>query len=234
MGAAIPHQPEASIRVVIADDQAIVRTGLRLILDGEDDIDVVGEAGDGEQAIAIIERTRPSIALLDVRMPGMDGLEVARRVLQAPHTAGCRVIMLTTFDLDEYVYSALAAGASGFLLKDGSAEELVGAIRRVAEGHSLLAPSVTRRLIERFVRRERATYVLPANLSSLTRREVEVFLLVARGLSNSELAHELSLSEGTVKTHVARVLSKLGLRDRVQAVVLAYESGLVQPGVDSP
>lgn len=234
MSAAIPHQLGASIRVVIADDEAIVRTGLRLILDGEDDIEVVGEAGDGKEAIAVIGRTRPSIALLDVRMPGMDGLEVARRVLCTPHAAECRVIMLTTFDLDEYVYSALAAGASGFLLKDGSAEELVGAIRRVAAGDSLLAPSVTRRLIERFVRRERATYVLPADLSSLTRREVEVFLLVARGLSNSELAQELSLSEGTVKTHVARVLSKLGLRDRVQAVVLAYESGLVQPGVDSP
>jgi DNA-binding NarL/FixJ family response regulator len=157
MSAAIPHQLGASIRVVIADDEAIVRTGLRLILDGEDDIEVVGEAGDGKEAIAVIERTRPSIALLDVRMPGMDGLEVARRVLCTPHAAECRVIMLTTFDLDEYVYSALAAGASGFLLKDGSAEELVGAIRRVAAGDSLLAPSVTRRLIERFVRRERAT-----------------------------------------------------------------------------
>jgi DNA-binding NarL/FixJ family response regulator len=218
MSSAIPHQPGASIRVVIADDQAIVRTGLRLILDGEDNIEVVGEAGDGEEAVAIIERARPSIALLDVRMPGMDGLEVARRVLGTPHATECRVIMLTTFDLDEYVYSALAAGVSGFLLKDGSADELVGAIRRVDAGNSLLAPSVTRRLIERFVRRERATYVLPANLSSLTRREVEVFLLIARGLSNSELAQELSLSEGTVKTHVARVLSKLGLRDRLQAV----------------
>jgi DNA-binding NarL/FixJ family response regulator len=218
-----------TIRVVIADDEAIVRTGVRLILDGEDDIEVVGEAGNGAACLAVVERVGPTIALLDVRMPGMDGLEAARRILA--HPTACRVIMLTTFDLDEYVYSALAAGASGFLLKDGSAEDLVAAIRRVATGDSLLAPSVTRRLIERFVRRERPAVPI-SDLGTLTRREVDVLLLIARGLSNSELARELSLSEGTVKTHVARILSKLGLRDRVQAVVLAYESGLVQPRRD--
>ncbi|MDQ6793545.1 MAG: response regulator transcription factor [Chloroflexota bacterium] len=220
--------------VVIADDEAIVRTGVRLILDGESDIEVVGEAADGEAAIAVVERLRPDIALLDVRMPGMSGLEAAQRILGALTGGACRVIMLTTFDLDEYVYSALAAGASGFLLKDGTAEELVAAIRQVAAGAALLAPSLTRRLIERFVKPGPVGFTPTADLESLTRRELEVLRLMARGFSNSELAAVLALSEGTVKTHVARILSKLGIRDRVQAVVLAYESGLVQPGMEAP
>ena len=216
------------LRVVIADDQVLVRSGFRLILETEDGIEVVAEAGDGEEAVAAVRRLRPDVVLMDVRMPGLDGLEATRRILGGG--AACRVIMLTTFDVDEYVYAALEAGASGFLLKDVSPEHLVTAVRMVAAGDALLAPSITRRLVERFVRRDQAAAVPPRELSSLTAREREVLTLLARGLSNAELADRLHLSEATVKTHVARILSKLELRDRVQAVVVAYETGLVQPG----
>jgi DNA-binding NarL/FixJ family response regulator len=219
----------APLRVVIADDQALVRVGFRLILETEEGIAVVAEASDGEEAIRAVRRLRPDVVLMDVRMPGLDGLEAARRIL-AGGDATCRVIMLTTFDLDEYVYAALEAGASGFLLKDVSPEHLVLAVQMVAAGDALLAPSITRRLIERFVHRDQAAAVAPRELSTLTAREREVLTLMARGLSNAELADRLHLSEATVKTHVARILSKLELRDRVQAVVLAYETGLVQPG----
>ncbi len=230
------------LRVLIADDQSLVRAGFRMILESEEGIEVVGEASDGEEAIRAARRLLPDVVLMDVRMPGMDGLEATRRLLSgsaspsgsgsAPALAGapCRVIMLTTFDLDEYVYAALSAGASGFLLKDVSPEQLINAVRTVATGDALLAPSITRRLIERFVRRQASASVPPGELASLTAREREVLVLMARGLSNSELAGQLHLSQATVKTHVARILSKLDLRDRVQAVVLAYETGLVQPG----
>ena len=216
------------LRIVIADDQSLVRVGFRMILESEDGIEVVAEAGDGAEAIRAVRRLRPDVVLMDVRMPGTDGLEATRRILGDGAT--CRVIMLTTFDLDDYVYAALEAGASGFLLRDVSPELLIASVRMVAAGDALLAPSITRRLIERFVRRDAAAAVTPRELSSLTGREREVLTLMARGLSNSELAARLHLSEATVKTHVARILSKLELRDRVQAVVLAYETGLVQPG----
>jgi DNA-binding NarL/FixJ family response regulator len=216
------------LRVAIADDQALVRAGFHLILETEEGILVVAEASDGAEAVSAVRRLRPDVVLMDIRMPGMDGLEATRRILTDGAT--CRVIMLTTFDLDEYVFAALRAGASGFLLKDVSPEQLVAAVRMVAAGDALLAPSITRRLIERFVRRDAAASVPPRELLSLTAREREVLTLIARGLSNAELAAELHLSEATVKTHVARIFSKLDLRDRVQAVVLAYESGLVQPG----
>lgn len=216
------------VRVVIVDDQALVRAGFRMILDGQPDIVVVDEACDGEQALAAWRRLRPDVILMDVRMPQMDGLEATRRLLE--HGAGaCRVVILTTFDLDEYVYAALRAGASGFLLKDVSPEQLIAAVRLVAVGDALLAPAITRRLVERFARPS-APAVAHRALSTLTAREVEVLKLIARGLSNAEIAANLFLSEATVKTHVARILPKLGLRDRAQAVVLAYESGLVQPG----
>jgi DNA-binding NarL/FixJ family response regulator len=223
-----PSEPTEHLRVAIADDQALVRAGFRLILETEDGIEVVAEAGDGEEAISAVRRLRPDVVLMDIRMPGMDGLEATRRI--GANGPSCRVIMLTTFDLDEYVYAALQSGASGFLLKDVSPEQLVAAVRMVAAGDALLAPSITRRLIERFVRRDAAAAMPRRELQSLTGREREVLMLLARGLSNSELATRLHLSEATVKTHVARILSKLDLRDRVQAVVLAYESGLVQPG----
>ena len=213
------------IRVVVADDQPLVRTGLRMVLSDVEDIDIVGEAADGHEAIALAAAERPDVVLMDVRMPGLDGIEATRVVTTAEEPP--RVLVLTTFDLDEIVYDALRAGASGFLLKDAPEERLVTAIRVVAEGGSLFAPSVTRRLIEEFSSRPRATN--PPALTTLTERESEVLRLVARGLSNAEIAGTLVVSENTVKTHVARVLMKLGLRDRVQAVVLAYESGLVQP-----
>ena len=219
---------EPPVRVVIVDDQALVRAGFRMILDTQPDITVVGEACDGEQALAAWRRLRPDVILMDVRMPQMDGLDATRRLLE--HGAGaCRVVILTTFDLDEYVYAALRAGASGFLLKDVSPEQLIAAVRLVAVGDALLAPAITRRLVERFARPS-APAVAHGALSTLTVREVEVLKLIARGLSNAEIAATLFLSEATVKTHVARILPKLGLRDRAQAVVLAYESGLVQPG----
>lgn len=212
-----------TVRVVIADDQHLIRAGLRMILAAEDDIDVVGEAADGAGAIAVCAAERPDVVLMDVRMPGIDGIEATRAITAEPDAP--RVLVLTTFDLDDVVYDALRAGASGFLLKDAPEERLTTAIRVVAEGGSLFAPSVTRRLIEEFSRRG-ARQQAPA-LDVLTDRETEVLRHVARGLSNAEIATELFVSENTVKTHVARLLMKLGLRDRVQAVVLAYESGLV-------
>jgi DNA-binding NarL/FixJ family response regulator len=217
------------LRVLIVDDQALVRTGFRMILEAEQDIDVVGEAGDGVEAVAEARRLTPDVVLMDVRMPELDGIEATRRLLDNG-ASGTKVVMLTTFDMDEYVYDALCAGASGFLLKDVPPEQLIDGIRAVANGDSLLAPSVTRRLIEEFVRSGPALTELPAGLVELTARELEVLKAMARGSSNAEIAMELVISETTVKTHVAHVLMKLNLRDRVQAVVLAYESGLVQPG----
>jgi DNA-binding NarL/FixJ family response regulator len=215
-----------TIRVLIVDDQALVRTGLRMILDSEPDIEVAGEAGDGFEAIAALKETEPDVVLMDVRMPNMDGLEATRRII-AP--GGPRVLMLTTFDMDEYVYESLRAGASGFLLKDAPAEQLVGGIRAVAAGQSLLAPSVTRRLIEHYTRGAAPNAGAPDEVSSLTARELEVLRLVARGLSNAEIADTLVIGETTVKTHVARVLMKLGLRDRIQIAIYAYEHTLVRP-----
>ena len=217
-----------AIRVVVADDQALVRTGFRMILTA-DGIDVVAEAADGAEAIDAVRRTRPDVVLMDIRMPGLDGLEATRRILAADGKAP-RVLMLTTFDLDEYVYAALAAGASGFLLKDVSPEQLTAAVMLVRSGDALLAPSITRRLVERFARGGQETSAVHRDLASLTPREREVLQQLARGLSNAELAAAFQLSEATVKTHVARILGKLQLRDRVQAVVVAYETGLVAPG----
>ena len=216
------------IRVLIADDQALVRAGFRAILEGQDDLEVVGEAADGGEAVTIARELRPDVVLMDVRMPDVDGIEATRRVLQDGDAP--RVLMLTTFDLDEYVYEAMKAGASGFLLKDAPRDQLVGAVRTVAAGDALLAPALVRRLIEDFVRRPGPGERLPAELDELTERELEVFTLIARGRANAEIAAVLFVSEATVRTHVTHILSKLGLRDRVQAVVLAYETGLVQPG----
>ena len=215
-------------RLVIADDQALVRDGFCSILNREPDMEVVAEAADGAQAVAAVTRTRPDVALLDVRMPVMDGLQAGRRILAAPGPP--RVLMLTTFDADEYVYEALRSGASGFLLKDVRSGQLVEAVRTVAAGQSLLSPSITRKLIERFILAGPAAQEPPRELSDLTPREREVLLLIAEGLANAEIAARLYLSEATVKTHVNRLLAKLGLRDRVQAVVLAYESGIIKPG----
>jgi DNA-binding NarL/FixJ family response regulator len=221
-----------SIGVLIADDQALVRAGFRMVLEVEDDITIVGEAANGEQAVHSARRLKPDVVLMDIRMPVLDGIAATRQIVNAdPGGAGSdvRVLILTTFDLDEYVYDALAAGASGFLLKDSPPEQLVAGIRVVAGGESLLAPSVTSRLIEEFAR-TRAHRPPPPGLDELTSRELEVFRLIARGRSNAEIAEALVVSDSTVKTHVARLLAKLGLRDRVQAVVLAYEVGLVTPG----
>jgi DNA-binding NarL/FixJ family response regulator len=217
------------IRVLIADDQALVRAGFRMILDAEEDIDVVGEASDGNEAVEQARRLEPDVVLMDIRMPELDGIEATRQVVGIGGELPPRVLMLTTFDLNEYVYEALRAGASGFLLKDVPPEELAAGIRVVARGDALLAPSITRRLIHEFARATPAS-APPRGFDELTAREVEVFKLVARGLSNAEIAAELIVSETTVKTHVARLLMKLGLRDRVQAVVLAYESGVAVPG----
>jgi DNA-binding NarL/FixJ family response regulator/class 3 adenylate cyclase len=234
--AAEPSEPPATracgvIRVLIVDDQALVRAGFRMILDAQENIEVVGEAQDGEEAIAEALRLRPHVVLMDVRMPALDGIE-ATRILLDRERSDSKVVMLTTFDMDEYLYEALRAGASGFLLKDTPPEQLVAGIRAVASGEALLAPAVTRRVIEEFVRlpRGEAPRTLSPKLEELTSRELEVLKLIARGLSNAEIAEELVVSQATVKTHVARVLSKLDLRDRVQAVVLAYESGLVVAG----
>jgi DNA-binding NarL/FixJ family response regulator len=216
-------------RVVIADDQTLVRSGFRMIL-GAAGIPVVAEAADGSEAVAAVLRHRPDVVLMDIRMPDMDGLEATRRILAARSSADCRIIILTTFDLDQYVYAALAAGASGFLLKDVSPEQLVTAVRTVRAGDALLAPSITRRLVERFAPQAATRSMVHGDLAELTPRELEVLRLLARGLSNAELAAELTVSEATVKTHVARILAKLQLRDRVQAVVLAYETGLAGPG----
>ena len=221
--------PTAPMRVVIADDQTLVRTGFRLILN-EAGITVAAEAANGKEAVAAVLQHRPDVVLMDIRMPGMDGLEATRRILASKPGCGCRIIILTTFDLDQYVYAALTAGASGFLLKHVSPEYLVTAVRLVRSGDALLAPSITRRLVERFAPEASCGPPVHADLSSLTPRELEVLRLLARGLSNAELARHLTLSEATVKTHVGRILGKLELRDRVQAVVLAYQTGLVGPG----
>ena len=220
------------IRVVVADDHALVRGGFQMILEAQPDIEVVGEAANGLEAVELARSLAPDVVLMDVRMPGLDGIEATRRVTAAS-AQGPRVLMLTTFDLDEYVYRAIRAGASGFLLKDVRPAELVHAVRVVASGDVLLAPAITRRLLEEFVRRPPPGQ-RPAGLGELTDRESEVLGLIARGLSNAEIAQRLFLGETTVKTHVTRILAKLHLRDRVQAVVLAYESGLVRPGDDTP
>jgi DNA-binding NarL/FixJ family response regulator len=217
-----------SITVLLADDQSMVRAGFRMILESEPDIEVIGEAADGEQAAESARRLRPDVVLMDIQMPGGDGLEATRRITQRSEVPS-RVVILTTFERDDYVFEALHAGASGFLLKNAPPERLVDAVRVVAAGDALLAPSVTRRIIEQFARRPVEAEV-HARVASLTQREREVLVLLASGKSNSELAAELFVSEGTIKTHLSSLLAKLGLRDRVQAVVLAYESGLVTPG----
>jgi len=220
-----------SLRVLIADDQALVRAGFRMILDAEDDLEVVGEAADGAEAVRLALDLRPDVVLMDIRMPELDGIEATRQVAGGDGEPPIRVLMLTTFDLNEYVYEALRAGASGFLLKDVPPEQLAAGIRVVAAGEALLAPTITKRLIAEFAQARPAEPAAPPPaFEQLTARELEVFRLIARGLSNAEIAAELVVSETTVKTHVARMLMKLGLRDRVQAVVLAYESGVVQPG----
>lgn len=218
------------IRVLLVDDQSLVRAGFRMILNAEPDLEVVGEAGGGLGAVTNAEGLRPDVILMDVRMPDLDGIEATRRIVRAEDSP--RVLVLTTFDLDEYVYEALRAGASGFLLKDAPEDQLLAAIRIVAAGGSLFAPSVTRRLIQRFSE-ERAPAGSVAALDNVTDRERDVLILIARGLSNAEIAEALVVSEHTAKSHVSSILRKLDLRDRVQAVVLAYESGLVQPGSDS-
>ena len=219
--------------VLIADDQALVRVGLRKILESEPDTSVVGEAGDGEDAVSGARRLRPDVVLMDIRMPVLDGIEATRRIVRAQ--PGARILILTTFGLDGYVYDALRAGASGFMLKDAPAEEIVAAVRIVANGEALLAPAVTRAVIEEFARQQpSAGPTPPPAVAELTPREREVLDLLARGLSNPEICGKLVISEATAKTHVAHILQKLGLRDRVQAVIYAYESGLVAPGVDLP
>ncbi|WP_058045665.1 response regulator [Streptomyces roseifaciens] len=215
-----------TIRVVVADDQELVRSGFAMILSAQPDIEVVAEAGDGAEAVAAVRRHAPDVVLLDIRMPRMDGIEAARTICAE---TGCRAVMLTTFDQDDYVYEALHAGASGFLLKDVRRDDLVHAVRVVVAGDSLLAPSVARRLVADFTSRGQAATAGP-ELGALTARERETLLLLGRGLSNAEIAAELVVSEHTVKTHVSNVLSKLGLRDRIQAVICAYESGLIAPG----
>jgi DNA-binding NarL/FixJ family response regulator len=218
------------IRVVVADDQALVRGGFRLILQTQPDIEVVGEAADGREAVASAQELRPDVVLMDIRMPGMDGLEATRRLMTTQNPP--RVLMLTTFDLDEYVYDALRVGASGFLLKDVRPEQLADAVRAVAAGDTLLAPAITRRLVEQYLRRPPPGARTPLGLGELTDRELDVLRLVARGKSNQQIAGTLFLGESTVKTHLTHLFAKLGLRDRAQAVVLAYESGLIQPGDD--
>ncbi|HEY6501357.1 MAG TPA: response regulator transcription factor [Streptosporangiaceae bacterium] len=230
----------APIRVLVVDDQELVRSGFCVILDSADGIEVAGEAANGEAAVAAVASTRPDVVLMDIRMPGMDGLAATRLITGGGPGAGeavadgspnrPKVVMLTTFDLDDYVYEALRAGASGFLLKDSPRHDLIAAVRAAAAGDALLAPSVTRRLIEAFARRPPEAAPSPSRLASMTAREKDVLLLLARGRSNAEIATTLFVSEATVKTHVGNLLAKLGLRDRVQAVILAYETGLVIPG----
>ncbi|MFJ8964000.1 response regulator [Lentzea sp. NPDC102401] len=216
------------IRVVVVDDQEMVREGFSALLDAQDDIEVIGAAGNGVQGVALARTVKPDVVLMDIRMPEMDGLTATRLLLDGSQAV--KVLVLTTFDLDDYVYEALQAGASGFLLKHAPARELLNAVRVVAAGEALLAPSITKRLIEDFVRARRSDRVRPAQLGVLTERETEILVLIAQGLSNTEIAAHLVLAEQTVKTHVSRVLTKLGLRDRAQAVIAAYESGLVIPG----
>jgi DNA-binding NarL/FixJ family response regulator len=215
-----------AISVVIADDQRLVRAGFRVILAGEADIRVIGEAADGVEAVHLVRTLEPAVVLMDVRMPNLDGLAAARQILTS---CDSRVLILTTFDADEYVYEALRMGASGFLLKDAPPDQLIGAVRCIASGDALIDPSITRRLIGRFAQAARPPALLPAQLKDLTQRELDVLRLVARGLANSEIAAELVVEESTVKTHISRILMKLSLRDRVQAVVVAYASGFVVP-----
>jgi len=217
------------IRVVVVDDQELMRVGFRMVLGAQADIDVVGEAGDGAQAVRLAAELRPDVVLMDVRMPVLDGVEATKQIVAA---GTARVLVMTTFDLDEYVYAALQGGASGFLLKDTQPDYLVSALRSVAEGDAVMSPSVTRRLLDRFVGSGGAEMRDPGELDVLTDREREVLVLIAKGMSNLEIAETLFLSEATVKTHVGRILSKLDLRDRVQAVVLAYETGLARPGLN--
>jgi DNA-binding NarL/FixJ family response regulator len=217
------------IRVVIADDEALVRGGLRMILEAQPDIEVAGEAADGPAALELVRRDRPDVVLMDIRMPGLDGIEATRRLV-ALGSGAPRVVILTTFDLDGYVYEAMRAGASGFLLKSGRPQELVAGVRAAVAGDTLLAPPITRRLVEAFVHRPPPSTTTPPQLEELTPREVEVLQHIAGGQSNAEIARELFLSEDTVKTHASRIFMKLGLRDRTQAVILAYESGLIEPG----
>ena len=214
-----------TIRVLVADDQSMVRAGFRMLLSGEEDIEVVAEASNGLEAVAQAARFHPTVVLMDIRMPQLDGLEATRRILATDNTA--RILILTTFDLDEYVYEALRSGASGFVLKDDPPEQLIAAIRVVADGEALLSPAITKRVIKQFTRIPRPEP--PRQLGDLTERELDVFRLVARGLSNAEIARELYISDTTVKTHITHILLKLNLRDRVQAVVLAYETGLFDP-----
>ena len=219
-----------TVRVLIADDQHLVRTGLKVILDSEPDIEVIAEASSGREAVSIARELRPDVAIMDIRMPDLDGIEATRQITAHNREPRTRVLMLTTFDLDEYVFEALRAGASGFLLKDVPSHQLADSVRMIAAGDALLAPTVTRRLIEQFVAAAPAAPP-PPGLDELTPRELEVFRLVAKGMSNAEIAAELFIGEATVKTHLTRLLMKLDLRDRVQAVVLAYETGIVSPGL---
>ena len=219
------------IRVLIADDQALVRGGFHSILAGQGDIEVVGEAEDGNQAVALVEELRPDVVLMDIRMPGIDGIEATRRIVA--RGLATRVLVLTTFDVDDYVYEAMKAGASGFLLKTAPPRQLADAVRTVTAGDALLAPSITRRLVEQFVRRPPPGTSVPRGVEELTERELDVLKLLARAMSNAEIAAKLVVSEATVKSHVNRILAKLNLRDRAQAIVLAYETGLVEPGLSA-
>lgn len=219
-----------TVRVLVADDQQLVRAGFAMILSTPDDIEVVAEATNGHEAVRLTTSLAPDVVLMDIQMPGLNGIEATQRIIGNGHTRHTRVLILTTFDLDEYVYDALRAGAAGFLLKDLPPEQLIAAVRTAHDGDALLAPSVTRRLIEEFTQPRQATPAASRQLEQLSPREAEVFRLLARGLTNHEIAAELIVGENTVKTHVARILTKLSLRDRVQAVVLAYEAGVVTPG----
>ncbi|GAA0295216.1 response regulator transcription factor [Kineococcus aurantiacus] len=219
-----------AVRAVVVDDQAMIRAGFSALLSAQDGVEVVGQAADGAEAVRVVTDVKPDVVLMDVRMPVLDGLEATRRILAADLDPPPRVLVLTTFDVDDYVFSALQAGASGFLLKDATPEALVDAVRAVAAGDQLLSPVITRRLIEHFVATRQRAVQVPAAVADLTPREREVLVCVARGLSNTEIAAELFIAEQTTKTHVSRILTKLGLRDRVQAVVLGYEIGLVSPG----